>query len=465
MTDAVHFSSIVEIGRRYRAGTLTPRAYVEHLIERVARLDGKLNAFLHLDERSARDAADRAGAELAKGHDRGPLHGIPVGIKDIVAVAGDVTSAHSRVHDPAPAREDAFVVAKLRAAGAFPFGKLALHEHAIGGPAFDLPAPPARNPWNLSIMPGGSSSGSGAALAAGLLPAALGTDTGGSIRGPAGFCGVAGLKPTYGRVSRRGVLPLAWSLDHIGPMTRDVTDNALLLNAIAGQDSDDPTSLTDAPEDFAREIGKPVAGMRVAYVKLWHTRDVPAESGVIEAMDRAADRLRRCGAEVNEIDPGPFAPYGSTNWTILVAEAFAVHAKNLRERPEDYGAKARELVVAGAFVSSTDYLRALRARGELKVKLDAILDRHDALLCAGSGMQPCAIDDPAAIARLLGSSLRGVFNLTGHPAIAVPSGFDANGLPFHVQLACAARREAKLYRLAAAFEAADANTRRPADFA
>ena len=335
----MHFLSIVEIGQRYRSGTLSPRDYVEHLIARVKRLDGKLNAFLHLDERAARADADKAGAELAKGHDRGPFHGIPVGIKDIVAVAGDVTTAHSRVHDPKPETHDAAAVAALRHAGAFPFGKLALHEHALGGPAFDLPAPSARNPWDLSRMPGGSSSGSGAALAAGLLPAAIGTDTGGSIRGPAGFCGIVGLKPTYERVSRQGVLPLAWSLDHIGPMTRDVRDNALMLNA-----------MTNGSEDFAREIGQPIAGMRVAYAKAWHVRDVPCEPAVAEAMDAAAERLRRLGAEIVEIDPGAFAAFGSTNWTLLAAEAFAVHEKVLRERPEDYGARARELFAAGAFV-------------------------------------------------------------------------------------------------------------------
>lgn len=454
MSEALHYLTIVEIGRRYRSGALSPRDYVEHLIARVRHLDGKLNAFLHLDARAARDAADKAGEELAKGHDRGPFHGIPVGIKDIVAVAGDVTTAHSRVHDPKPETQDAAAVMALREAGAFPFGKLALHEHALGGPAFDLPAPSARNPWDLSRMPGGSSSGSGAALAAGLLPAAIGTDTGGSIRGPAGFCGIVGLKPTYERVSRQGVLPLAWSLDHIGPMTRDVRDNALMLNA-----------MTHGGEDFAREIGQPISGMRIAYAKVWHTRDVPCEPAVAQAMDDAAERLRRLGAKVVEIDPGEFAAYGSTNWTLLAAEAFAVHEKVLRERPEDYGARARELFAAGAFVSAADYIRAQRARATLKAKLDAILDGHDALLCAGAGLQPCAIDDPAAIARLLGSSLRGAFNLSGHPAMALPAGFDAQGLPLHVQLASAANAEAKLYRLAAAFEAADTDKRHPAEFA
>jgi aspartyl-tRNA(Asn)/glutamyl-tRNA(Gln) amidotransferase subunit A len=345
-------------------------------------------------------------------------------------------------------------VAALRDAGAFPFGKLALHEHALGGPAFDLPAPSARNPWDLSRMPGGSSSGSGAALAAGLLPAAIGTDTGGSIRGPAGFCGIVGLKPTYERVSRQGVLPLAWSLDHIGPMTRDVRDNALMLNA-----------MTNGAEDFAREIGQPITGMRVAYAKAWHTRDVPCEPAVAAAMDAGAERLRRLGAEVIEIDPGEFAAYGSTNWTLLAAEAFAVHEKVLCERPEEYGARARELFAAGAFVSAADYIRAQRARATLKAKLDAILDTHDALLCAGAGLQPCAIDDPAAIGRLLGASLRGAFNLSGHPAMALQAGFDAQGLPLHVQLASAANAEAKLYRLAAAFEAADTDKRHPAEFA
>lgn len=465
MTD-LHWLSVEDIGKRYRSGALSPRAYVEHLIARVKTHDGALNAFLKLDEGQALRDADRAGDELRNGRDRGALHGIPVGIKDIVAIAGDVATAHSRVHDPAPAREDSFVVTKLRAAGAIPFGKLALHEHAIGGPSFDLPAPPARNPWNLEIMPGGSSSGSGAALAAGLLPAALGTDTGGSIRGPAGFCGVSGLKPTYGRVSRRGVLPLAWSLDHVGPMTRGLRDNALLLNAMAGPDAGDPTSLQDAPEDYARDIGKPIKGMKIAYARVWHTRDVVAEPGTAAGMDTAADALRKLGAVVTEIDPGPFASYGSTNWTIIVAEAFSIHARDLGSRPEAYGARARELISAGAFVSSADYLRCLRARAILKAKMDAILAEHDALLCAGAGLPPCRIDDKQAVQKLLQASLRGAFNLTGHPALSVPAGFDANGLPLSFQLASAARTEAKLYRIAAAYEAAhDWLARKPQIFA
>jgi aspartyl-tRNA(Asn)/glutamyl-tRNA(Gln) amidotransferase subunit A len=463
---ALHWLSIAEIGESYRAGTLSPRAYVEHLIARVKAHDAKLGAFLKLDETAALRDADRAGDELAAGRDRGPMHGIPVGIKDIVAIAGDVTTAHSRVHDPAPARADAFVVAKLRQAGALPFGKLALHEHAIGGPSFDLPAPPARNPWNIDVMPGGSSSGSGAALAAGLLPAALGTDTGGSIRGPAGFCGVSGLKPTYGRVSRRGVLPLAWSLDHVGPMTRGLRDNALMLNAMAGPDAGDPTSLPDAPEDFARDIGRPIAGLKIAYARVWHTRDVIAEPGTAAGMDAAAEAFRKLGAVVTEIDPGPFARYGSTNWTIIVAEAFSIHGRDLRARPEAYGARARELISAGAFVASADYLRCQRARAVLKAKMDAILTEHDALLCAGAGLPPCRIDDKQAVQKLLQASLRGAFNLTGHPALSVPSGFDANGLPLSFQLAAASRGEAKLYRIAAAYEAAhDWLDRKPQNYA
>ncbi|MCM0021067.1 MAG: amidase [Tagaea sp.] len=462
----LHWKSIAEIGALYRAGALAPRAYVEHLIARVKALDGKLDAFLKLDADAALRDADQAGGELRAGRDRGPLHGIPVGIKDIVAIAGDVTTAHSRVHDPRPARDDAFVVTKLRAAGAIPFGKLALHEHAIGGPSFDLPAPPARNPWNLDVMPGGSSSGSGAALAAGLLPAALGTDTGGSIRGPAGFCGVSGLKPTYGRVSRRGVLPLAWSLDHIGPMTRGLRDNALLLNAMAGPDAHDPTSLSDGPEDFARDIGKPIAGMKIGYARVWHTRDVVAEPGTAAGMDAAAAAFGKLGAVVTEIDPGPYTGYGSTNWAIIVAEAFSIHARALAARPEAYGARARELISAGAFVSSAEYLRCLRARGVLKAKMDSILAEHDAVLCAGSGLPPCRIDDKQAVQKLLQSSLRGAFNLTGHPALSVPAGFDANGLPLSFQLAAGARHEAKLYRIAAAYEAAhDWLARNPENFA
>ncbi len=239
---APHWLSATEIGKAYADKSLSPVELVTALLGRIRALDPKLHAFIRLDADAAMDAARAAEQELAAGRPRGPLHGVPVGIKDIIDVAGLPTTAHSKILVNNIAKADAVVVEKLRAAGAIVMGKLSTHEFAIGGPSFDLPFPPARNPWNPDHHPGGSSSGSGSGLAAGLFPLALGTDTGGSVRNPASACGIVGLKPTYGLVSRRGVFPLSFTLDHVGPMTRSVADNALLLDAIAGYDAEDPGS-------------------------------------------------------------------------------------------------------------------------------------------------------------------------------------------------------------------------------
>ena len=238
----LHWLSAAEAARAIAARELSPVELTQALLDRIERLDAKLNVFVRLDAEAAMAAARAAEAEIAAGRPRGPLHGVPVGIKDIIDVAGLPTTCHSKILIDNVASADAVCVARLRGAGAIVLGKLSTHEFAIGGPSFDLPWPPARNPWNPDHHPGGSSSGSGAGVAAGLFPIALGSDTGGSVRNPASACGIVGLKPTYGLVSRRGVFPLAFTLDHVGPLTRTVADNALMLEAIAGHDPRDPGS-------------------------------------------------------------------------------------------------------------------------------------------------------------------------------------------------------------------------------
>ena len=255
----LHWLTAAEAAREFAARSLSPVELLTALLARIERLDPKLHAFIRLDADAAMDAARAAEAEIAAGRVRGPLHGVPVGIKDIIDVAGLPTTCHSKILLDNVATADAAVVAKLRQAGAIILGKLSTHEFAIGGPSFDLPFPPARNPWNPEHHPGGSSSGSGAGVCAGLFPLALGTDTGGSVRNPASACGIVGLKPTYGLVSRRGVFPLSFTLDHVGPMTRTVADNALLLDAIAGHDPGRPRQCADQ-----RAVFRPHAGSRRA---------------------------------------------------------------------------------------------------------------------------------------------------------------------------------------------------------
>ncbi len=285
----LHFASWLELARRYRTGALQPLEHVEALLERIEALDADLHAFLHLDRDGAREAARAAGERIARGRALGPFDGIPFGLKDIIDAAGLPTTCHSAILRENVAREDAVVTRRLRQAGGVLLGKLATHEFALGGPSFDLPWPPARNPWDRSRFPGGSSSGSGVAVAAGMLPLALGTDTGGSVRNPASQCALVGMKPTYGRVSRRGVFPLAFSLDHVGPLTRSVAENAAALEILAGFDPGDPGSAECADGGFTGALGQGVEGLRVGVLRHFHERDMVADPEMGGAIDRALD--------------------------------------------------------------------------------------------------------------------------------------------------------------------------------
>src|SRR3954451_20969653 len=283
MTD-LHWLTATEAARAIAAKELSPVELISGLLQRIDRRDPKLHAFIRLDADAAMQAARTAEAEIAAGRSRGPLHGVPVGIKDIIDVAGLPTTCHSKILIDNIAIADAVCVSRLRGAGAIVLGKLSTHEFAIGGPSFDLPWPPARNPWNSDHHPGGSSSGSGAGIAAGLFPLALGSDTGGSVRNPASACGVVGLKPTYGLVSRRGVFPLSFTLDHVGPLTRTVADNAMMLDVIAGYDSADPGSAATPARGFARLLNRGVRDLRVGFIRHFHERDLPAHPEVAAAL-------------------------------------------------------------------------------------------------------------------------------------------------------------------------------------
>jgi aspartyl-tRNA(Asn)/glutamyl-tRNA(Gln) amidotransferase subunit A len=372
------------------------------------------------------------------------------------------TTAHSKLLLDNIARSDAFVSQRLKSAGGIMMGKLATHEFAIGGPSFDLPWPPAVNPWGGNHFPGGSSSGSGVALACGMLPAALGSDTGGSVRNPASMCGIVGMKPTYGLVSRRGVLPLANSLDHVGPMTRNVRDNALLLQVIAGHDGDDPASADVRRQDYAADLERGVKGLRIGLVRHFYTEDFTAHPEQIAALDRAAEVLRELGADVREIRLAPLEQYATCTRIIIRCEAFAMHRPWLSARPQDYGDLARQRILDGAVVSAADYIDALRLRARLtRQTLLAFADIDVAL--TASNMDPaCPIEDADACARLYPRQARQPFNVTGQPALAMPAGLTQDGLPLSLQLIGHPFREAMVYRVAAAYErASDWGERRP----
>jgi aspartyl-tRNA(Asn)/glutamyl-tRNA(Gln) amidotransferase subunit A len=449
---APHWLSATEIVQAYAAKTLSPVELVTALLTRIEALDPKLNAFIRLDAEAAMQAATQATAEIAAGRSRGPLHGVPVGIKDIIDVAGLPTTAHSKILVNNIAKADAVVVQKLRQAGAIIMGKLSTHEFAIGGPSFDLPFPPARNPWNREHHPGGSSSGSGAGVAAGLFPLALGTDTGGSVRNPASACGIVGVKATYGLVSRRGVFPLAYSLDHVGTMARTVADAAALLDAIMGHDPADPTSVSRPVASPGRDLKRDIRGLRIGYVRHFHEVDMPADRQVAAALDGVATALAAEGATVDPIVLPDLNAFSAVNRFILQAEAWAVHGAWLRTRPQDYGQSARRRLLAGAFLRAEDYLRAQRLRTQMIAAVEKAFAGVDILVTASAMDPPCRIDDDAAIARTYPRQARTPFNVTGHPAIAMMSGLSADGLPLSVQFVGRYFDEATLLQVAASWE-------------
>jgi aspartyl-tRNA(Asn)/glutamyl-tRNA(Gln) amidotransferase subunit A len=453
MTDLA-WLTVVEAAERLRSKQLSPVEYTKALIDRVERHDGKLNAFLRFTPELALEDAKRAEAEITRGQWRGTLHGVPYGLKDIIDYAGLPTTAHSKILKDNVAKTDAPVAQRLKAAGGVFMGKLSTHEFAIGGPSFDLPWPPARNPWNRDHFCGGSSSGAGAATAAGLLPVAIGTDTGGSVRNPASMCGVAGMKPTYGLVSRRGVIPLAYSLDHVGPLTRTVRDNALMLELMAGHDPLDPGSAAHASGGYAAQLDRGVKGLRVGVIRHFYTRDMEADPEVAAGIEAAVEKLATLGAKVSEVRTATLGEYLAVNRTILTSEAFAAHEKWMRERPQDYGALARERLMAGAFVRAADYINATRVRSKMADAFHALFSQIDVAVTASSMDPPCRIDDPKAVETTYGRQARAPFNVTGSPALSVPAGFTKSGLPLGIQIVGKPFDEAMIYRVANAYEQA-----------
>ncbi len=450
----LHWLGAAAAARAFAVRQLSPVALMQALLARIAALDPKINAFIRLDADAALAAARAAEAEIQAGRIRGPLHGVPVGIKDIIDVAGLPTTCHSKILLDNVAARDAACVARLRQAGAIVIGKLSTHEFAIGGPSFDLPFQPARNPWNRDHHPGGSSSGSGAGLAAGFFPIALGTDTGGSVRNPASACGIVGLKPTYGLVSRRGVFPLAFTLDHVGPMTRTVADNALLLDCLAGHDPEDQGSAAVPRSHYAAGLERGVRGLRIGYVRHFHETDLPAAPEMAAALDGVARSLAGEGAEIRDVALPSLTEFAAVNRIILNTEAWAIHAPWLRARPQDYGQLGRTRLMAGAFLQAGDYVQAGRRRAQMIAAVNDALAEVDVLLCASSMDPPSRIEDAAETARTYPRQARTPFNVTGHPALAMLAGLSSGGLPLSVQFAGRAFDEATVLRVARAWERA-----------
>lgn len=451
MTD-LNWLTASALSQAYVQKTVSPVEVVRALLKTIDQQEDKIHAYIRIDAEGALAAARRAEQEINDGRMRSPLHGVPIAVKDIIDIAGQPTTCHSKIMLDRVAREDAHVVGRLRAAGAILLGKLALHEFAIGGPSFDLPFPLTRNPWHPEHHPGGSSSGSGAALAAGMVPLSIGTDTGGSIRNPAGACGVVGLKPTYGLVSRRGVFPLAFTLDHVGPMARSVPDIALLLDVIAGHDAGDPGSAATVARRFGADMERGLRGLRIGFVRHFHNSDQHADPEVTAALEEVARVLAREGAQVWEVRLPHLQEFAVPRQVIFLAEAWAVHAKWLRERPGDYAQMSRRKLMPGAFFSAGDYVQAQQLRTTLTAAVDNVFRDVDVLMTANSLDPSCRLDDTVETARTYTRQARVPFNLTGHPAMSMMSGLSKKGLPLAVQFVGRAFDEATLLRVAHGYE-------------
>jgi aspartyl-tRNA(Asn)/glutamyl-tRNA(Gln) amidotransferase subunit A len=451
MTD-LHWLGVREIAAAYVARTLSPVELLRALLERIEALDPKINAFTRLDVDLAMQAARLAERELSAGRSRGRLHGVPVGIKDIIDVAGLPTTCNSRLSPTGAAAEDAHVVARLRAAGAIIVGKLGTHEFAIGGPSFDLPFLPPRNPWNLHHHPGGSSSGAGASVAAGMLPLAVGSDSGGSVRHPASACGVTGLKPTYGLVSRAGVAPLSFTMDHIGPLGRSAEDVAVLMNAIAGHDPRDPGSIASEESRFDGQLQFGLRGLRVGFVRHFHEKDLPADAEVAAALEQIAQVFAAEGGVVSNVVLPNLNEFAGVCRVILGSEVWPIHAERLRSRAGDYGQLSRQRLMAGAFFSANDYILAQRRRCEMIAAVNEVFRDVDILLTASALAPPCRIDDPEELALTHNRQAWTPFNVTGHPAISIMVGLSTSGLPLSAQLVAPVLRDSLVLRAAAAYE-------------
>lgn len=445
--------SIAAMGRALRDGSITSEQLAKDALDRVAAQDAGLHAFVLVTRDRALADAHRADSELKASIDRGPFHGIPYALKDIYDTGGIRTTCHSKLRLENVPAADSVVAAKFTEAGGVLLGKLATHEFALGGPSFDLPFPPARNPWNVDHVTGGSSSGSATAIASRMVRMAMGSDTGGSIRGPAAWCGLSGIKPTYGRVSRRGVFPLSWTLDHCGPLSRSVEDSAITLGVIAGYDPADAASANVPVGDYLTGLNKGVAGLRVGIPRAFFLGAPMATHDVLTGIERTANQLRAAGATVEDIALPDYALFAAAGRVIMMAEAYAIHAKDMSTRLEDYALITANRFVLGAAIMAADYINALRARRELTDAVNAALSRYDVLLTA-SALCTAPRFDATVDAMSSASPMQTIpFNVTGHPAMSVPVGLASDGLPIGVQIVGRPFDEAMVFRVARAAEA------------
>jgi aspartyl-tRNA(Asn)/glutamyl-tRNA(Gln) amidotransferase subunit A len=448
--------TIAEAAREIAARELSPVELTRACLDRVHAQNGELYAFVHLTEERALAEAEAAEAAIMSGGPRGPLHGIPIGLKDIVDTKGIPTTCGSKILQDNIPSSDATCAQRLAAAGTVLIGKTQTHEFADGGPSFDLPRLPARNPWNTAHFTAGSSSGTAAGIAAGLILGGIGTDTGGSIRGPAALCGIAGIKPTYGLVSRAGVAPAAFSLDHIGPMAWTAEDCALMLQALAGHDPQDPASADRPVPDYAAALGGGIKGVRIGVIHHFHEIDYQVSDGVRRGIDAAIATLRGLGAEIREVSLSPLQDWGACGSLISITERAAAYDEWARTRLGDFSERVQRRLMLGALVSGVDYVQAVRRRRELRAELKAAMADLEIVLTASQTTEAPKIDEVPGWDTFAAPSFTMPFNVAGYPAATVCAGFGDGGLPVAIQLAGKPFQEAMVLRIADAFEKATA---------
>jgi aspartyl-tRNA(Asn)/glutamyl-tRNA(Gln) amidotransferase subunit A len=446
-------TTIAEAGDWLRAGRISAVELTEGLLARAEGAQDSLAAFITITRDSALAAAEQADRELATGQDRGPLHGIPIGVKDIIATVEAPTTANSRVMDSAwGADRDATVMGRLRSGGAIILGKLGLNEYAIGFPDPDTGFRIPRNPWDLERFPGGSSSGTGAAVAGGLILGGLGTDTGGSIRGPSSYCGITGMKATFGRVSKEGCVPLGYSLDHIGPMTRTVRDCALMLQVMAGYDPRDPCSVDLGVPDMVAALDGGVRGLRIGIPREYFF-DVPdleadAKQAVLDALDAFVD----AGATVVDVAIPHASIARHAQRVIMFSEAYAYHEPDLQTRPELYGKYTRQSIRQGVLFSGPDYVQAQRVRSLIKAEVAEALANVDVLITPTMlGVAP-RFDTYDFEGAMKQPTFMAIWNLTGSPAMSVCCGFSTANLPLGMQIVGKPFDESSIFRAGHAYQ-------------
>ncbi len=450
------YLSAAELGRLIRSKEVSPVEATEAYLERIGALDFKFNAYLTLCGEAALEEAKAAEQEIASGRYRGPLHGVPVSVKDQLWTKGLRTTVGSRILEEFHPSEDATAVARLKDAGAILLGKTNQPEFALIGSVHRYSPP--RNPWDLDMSAGGSSSGAGAAVASFLCATSLGEDTGGSIRRPASFCGVVGLRPSWGLVSRHGLAQGSWSMDTVGPISRTVEDAALTLSAIAGHDPRDRYSWKGPVQDYLGALEQGVKGMRVGVVKELLYSDV-AEAEVRRAVEKALEVLKGLGTTVEEVSIPLTAVGSGISATLLAIESAATNSRWIRERGDEYGHSLRIGIMAGSLAPASAYYKAQRVRSMVRQEVLGALERYDVLASPTMGIAGERIQDYGPVtskeaASRLPYSLAGAFSLAGGPAMSVPCGFSGQGLPIGLQLAGRPGGEAEVLRVGHAYEQA-----------